>query len=93
MGDYRIDDKDIEEFSLYLKEILTMELNAVNKVFETWRGWPYNGIVISLTYPFKTKPQFLPESIHFRELNDIKKWKSEYKNSSNGDMLICKFGI
>lgn len=93
MDNYRIENKDIEEVSSALKSILDMELKEGNVIFETWRGWPYNGIVISLEYPFKTKLQCINEGVVFTEVNDIRNWKSQYHDTVTGDMLICKFGI
>lgn len=93
MEEYRISNKDIEEFSPDLREILFNELAAKNEIFETWKGWPYNGIVICLWYPFKTKTQFQSDKIVFREVNDIHYWKSEYHDLISGDMLVCKFGL
>lgn len=93
MENYRIDNKDIEEFSSTLKVILDKELKEGNIIFETWRGWPYNGIVINLEYPFKTKPLYIDKEVVFTEINDIRYWKSQYHDTVTGDMLICKFGI
>ena len=91
MENYRINHEYIEKISNNLKLILEKELQAGNKIFETWNGWPYDSIVISLWYPFKATVENLPENIIFKELNDIHNWKAEYHDLDTNDLLICKF--
>lgn len=92
MENYRVNKEELEKISSKLKLILKQEIQAGNEVFETWRGWPYDSIVISLRYPFKVRVENLPENIIFKELNDIHSWKAEYQDLDTKDLLICKFG-
>jgi len=89
-----VDEQIVIQFHGELKMILDKELEAGNKITETWHGdWTYKDIsAISLKDPFKTRIQRNLDDIVFRNINDPHYWKAEYFDSKNKLLLVCGFG-
>lgn len=87
------DEEIINEFTGELKNILNLELEAKNKVSETYKGdWPYPHCkMVFLEYCFLTPIRRNIDGIEFRNINDPHYWKAEYYDSNSNQFLCCGF--
>ena len=90
----KIDDKILSSFSGELAQILTEELNAGNRIYETYSGdWPTQGcIMVFLQRPFLTPIKRTLKDIVFTNINDPHYWKAEYYDKTTNQYLCCGFG-
>ena len=90
-----IDKELIDKLSIEMKEILEKELEAGNKIIETYQGGFSNvsseHIFIFLKYPFKTPIQIDLKEIIYTEINDRHYWKAEYTDEKNHQTIACNF--
>lgn len=89
-----IDDKILYSFSGELAQILGEELNAGNRVSETYKAdWlSQDCTVIFLEKPFITPIKKTLKNIVFRNINDPHYWKAEYYDKTTNQYLCCGFG-
>lgn len=89
---WNVDQAQVDELSLKLKNILDLEIKAGNSIAETWTGWPYpTTVCVALLLPFLVKVENLPEGIVYRDINDPHYWKADYYDSITNHMLVCGF--
>jgi RimJ/RimL family protein N-acetyltransferase len=71
-----------------LAELLRAELAAGNEIAETGGGWPDpDSVFVRVRYPFRARPDPLPEGVQYLELNDPHWWKAEYNTRSPRHIL------
>lgn len=91
MIDYNL----ISLLSPELNNILQLELNAGNIIYETASGGFANctddHIFIWLKYPFKTEIKNDLIDVVYREINDRHYWKAEYNDVKNHQTLACLY--
>ena len=85
----RVDFERVSKASEPIKEICRKELKKGNRLVETSEGWPTKGITLWLKNDFHS--DYTSDSVTFLELNDPHYWKNEYRDTSAGDVIACKF--
>jgi hypothetical protein len=91
-----VDQGVVDRFVGVLKGILDLELQAGNKIVETYESkdstFPMpNATMIFLEKPFRTPIQREFKNIEFRNINDPHYWKAEYFDKDNTQFLCCGF--
>lgn len=85
----KIDDKILSSFSGELAQILMQELNAGNRVSETYQR---DGCtMVFLQRPFLTPIKRTLKDIVFTNVNDPHYWKAEYYDKTTNQYLCCGF--
>lgn len=85
-----IDNSLFLQLSKEMKHILQSELEAGNRVQETYRGWvSEDHIFVFLEYPFRSQYQF--PGIQYRDVDDPHYWKAEYDDARNHQTIACDF--
>ncbi len=91
--------KDIKHINLLskdMREILTRELNAGNKVETTfiggYRQLASDHLFVILKEPFKVEAKKEYDNIEYREVNNPSLWKAQYKDLDNDQTIGCYFG-
>lgn len=91
-----VDQNVVNKFTGTLRTILDLELQAGNRIVETYESkdsaFPMpNATMIFLEKPFRTPIQRDLPNIEFTNVNDPHYWKAEYLDKENRQLLCCKF--
>jgi hypothetical protein len=76
-----------------LRTILENELTAGNRIKRVDNdapgAWP---LVVLLLGPFRCRPDPLPDSLRYLEIDSRALWKSHFVHLATGQILACLFG-
>ncbi len=88
--------KHINLLSDDMRKILTRELEAGNRVEDTfiggYRQLSGDHLFIMLKEPFMAESKKVYENIEYREINNPYLWKAQYKDLANDQTIGCYFG-